>query len=69
MKTDHIKIQRGVRQGCILSPLLFNLYSDRIFKEALEGISHLGIKINGEPITTIRYADDIYLISDTDIII
>lgn len=65
IKTDHIRIQRGVRQGCILSPLLFNLYSDRIFKEALEGISHLGIKINGEPITTIRYADDTVILANT----
>lgn len=63
--TDDINIQKGVRQGCILSPLLFNLYSDRIFKEALEELGNCGIKVNGIPITTIRYADDTVILSDS----
>lgn len=62
--TNRLDIQRGVRQGCILSPTLFNLYSDQIFKTALEDQPH-GIKINGELLNVIRYADDTVIVSDT----
>lgn len=64
IKTSSLEIQRGVRQGCVLSPLLFNLYSDKIFKEALEGTEH-GIKVNGVLLNTIRYADDTLIICDS----
>lgn len=55
-----MKICRSVRQGCIFSPLLFNLYSDIIFKKALE--PNIGIKINGFPINNLRYADDTVIV-------
>lgn len=64
LKTDAVKIQRGVRQGCILSPLLFNLYSDKIFKDALEDTDY-GIKVNGVLLNTIRYADDTLIMCDS----
>ena len=46
IKTDHIKIQRGVRHGCILLLLLVKVYS-LLFKETLHKIPHFGVKING----------------------
>jgi len=57
-----IKVERGVRQGCIISPLLFNLYSEYMIREAMQGVE--GIRINGANITDIRYADDAVLVAD-----
>ena len=63
-KTEKINIRRGVRQGCILSPILFNLYSEKIFQESLQDAK--GFKINGKRITNIRYADDTVIIAETE---
>ena len=54
-------IGRGVRQGCILSPNLFNIYAEAIMREALEDFEG-GIKIGGRRITNMRYADDTTLL-------
>lgn len=60
--TENIEIQRGVRQGCILSPLLFNIYAEAIFEEALENAEE-GVIVNGHPINNLRYADDTILLA------
>jgi len=56
-----VKIGRGVRQGCCLSPILFNLYSECLTKEALEGFGDF--KIGGQIIHTVKYADDLLLLA------
>ena len=64
--STEIEICKGVRQGCILSLILFNVFSEELFKFAMENISD-GIKVNGETINSIRYADDTVLMADTDV--
>ena len=51
------KIGRGVRQGCPLSPILFNIYIEKIVREALEEVNE-GIKVGGRQIKALRFADD-----------
>lgn len=51
--TDEINITRGVRQGCVTSPTLFNAYSEDIVKRALQD-ENSGIKINGSPYDPVR---------------
>jgi len=57
--TGSVKAGRRVRQGCCLSPIMFNLYSERLTKEALEGFGDF--KIGGQIIQTVKYADDLVL--------
>jgi hypothetical protein len=60
-ETISLKIGRGVRQGCCLSQSLFNLYSECLTKEALEGFEDF--KISGQIIHTMKYADDLVLLA------
>jgi hypothetical protein len=59
-ETRSVKIGRGVRKGCCLSPILFKLYSECLIKEALEGFGD--IKISEKIIQTVKYADELVLI-------
>ena len=57
-KTDWFQIGKGVYQGCILSPCLFNLYTGYIMRYAGLGEAQAGIKIARRNINNLRYADD-----------
>ena len=56
--TDWFQIGKGVRQGCILSPCLFNFYAGYIMRNAGLEETQAGIKIARRNINTLRYADD-----------
>ena len=56
--TDWFQIGKRVRQGCILSPCLFNLYAEYIMRNSGLEEAHAGIKIAGRNINNLRYADD-----------
>ena len=58
------QIGKGVRQGCILSPCLFNLYVDYIMQNAGLEEAQAGIKIAGKNIDNLRYADDTSLMEE-----
>ena len=63
-KTDWVPIRKGVRQGCILSPCLFNLYAEYIVRNnGLDEAAQPGIKISGRNINNLRYADDTTLMA------
>ena len=60
-RTDRFQIGKGVHQGCILSPCLFNLYAEyiNIIRNARLDEAQAGIKISGRNINNLRYADEI----------
>ena len=64
--TDWFQIGKGVRQGCILSPCLFNLYAEYIMKNAGLEETQAGIKIAGRNINNVRYADDTTLMAESE---
>ena len=61
--TNRIRIKKGVRQGCILSPFLFNLYVERIMRMARMDEAEEGIRIAGRTLNNLRYADDTTLLA------
>ena len=64
-RTGHLSVQMGVRQGCPLSPMLFNLYSELSMRHALEKWED-GIGIGGKLYNNLRYADDVGLMATTE---
>ena len=64
-KTDWLQIGKGVRQGCILSPCLFNLYAEYIMRNAGLEEAQAGIKIARRNINNLRYADDTTLMAES----
>ena len=64
--TDWFQIGKGVRQGCILSPCLFNFYAEYIMRNAGLDEEQAGIKIAGRNINNLRYADDTTLMAESE---
>ena len=64
--TDWFQIGKAVRQGCILSPCLFNLYAEYIMRNAGLDEAHAGIKIAGRNINNLRHADDTTLMAESE---
>ena len=63
--TDWFKIQKGVQQGSLLSPCLFNLYTEHIMRNAGMDELQAGIKISRRNINNLRYLDDTTLMSES----
>ena len=65
-RTDWFQIGKRVRQGCTLSPCLFNLYAEYIMRNAGLEEAQAGIKIAGRNINNLRYADDTTLMAESE---
>ena len=64
--TDWFQIGKGVRQGCLLSPCLFNIFAEYIMRNAGLEEAQAGIKIAGRNINNLRYADDTTLMAESE---
>jgi len=62
-ETKPFTVEKGVRQGCILSPVLFNLYAENVMREAGMEEAEEGVRIGGRKLNNLRYADDIPLLA------
>ena len=65
-KMDWFQIEKGLCEGCILSPCLFNLYAEYIIRNAGLDEAQAGIKITGRNINNLRYADDTTLMAESE---
>ena len=63
---DWFQIRQGVHEGCMLSPCLFNLYTEYIMRNAGLEEAQAGIKIAGRNINNLRYADDSTLMAESE---
>ena len=64
-KTNWLQIRKGIRQGCILSPCLFNLYAEYIMQNAGLDEPQAGIKSSKRNINNLRYADDTTVMAES----
>ena len=62
--TEKFDVKRGARQGCILSPALFNTYSEQIMRNAMAD-NQTGTSIGGRKISDLRYADDVAILAES----
>jgi len=63
--TEPGKIGRGVRQGCLVSPLLFSIYAETMMAECLEGMDG-GVRVGGDMVQDVRFADDQAMVDNTE---
>ena len=63
--TDGAVIGRGVRQGCLVSPILFNIYAEAMIRNSLEDLAEV-IKVGGQLIKSVRFADDQAMTASTE---
>ncbi|XKL65583.1 hypothetical protein PGB90_009003 [Kerria lacca] len=63
-KMGEARIRKGVRQGCSLSPILFNLFIEKVIEKMNERRS--GVSIHGQKVRTIRFADDIAILEESE---
>ena len=63
--TEKCTIGRGVRQGCLLSPVLFNIYGEMLIQEALQDQDG-GVVIGGRTVKSVRFADDTAILAKTE---
>ena len=63
--SEWFRLKKGVRQGCVLSPYLFNILEEIMMKETFDGFQD-GLQIGGRMITNLRYADDIILLATSE---
>ena len=64
--SDWLQVGKGICQGCILSPSLFNLYAEYIMRNVRLDEAQAGIKIAGRNINNLRYADDTTLMAESE---
>jgi len=60
--SEWFPVKKGIRQGCVLSPYLFNILAEMVMMETLDGFQG-GLQIGGRMITNLRYADDIIFLA------
>jgi len=63
--SEWFPVKKGVRQGCVLSPYLFNILAEMVMRETLDGFQG-GLQIGGRMIMNLRYADDIILLATSE---
>ena len=67
IETDWVTLKRGVRQGCVLSPLLFSIYTEELAARIRD--SGLGVLVNAKRLGILLYADDVVLIADSEVML
>ena len=63
--SEWFRVKKGVRQGCVLSPYLFNILAEMVMRETIDGFQG-GLQIGGRMITNLRCADDIILLATSE---